>query len=189
MGQSAQHRLPPSRSQLLKLAGLRRWSGRRRRHALLLVGLIALAACGALEPGSVAPADISDPTTLARTGRPNDWLICPPAACRAEVDSAAPSFPIPPEHLLVAWRDVLMEQPRATLIASDDRRLLLLVQDRTAVFRFVDTILVRVLPTPQGGSTYAAYSRSEIGYSDLGINRGRLEEWAAKVAQAVDWDP
>lgn len=172
----------------MKLARLRRWLQRRRRHGLLLAGLAALAACGGLEPGSVAPADISDPTSLTRTGRPNDWLICSPAACQAESDSAAPSFPVPPEDLLAAWRDVLMEQPRATLVASDDRRLLLLAQDRTPVFRFVDTILVRVLPTPQGGSTYAAYSRSEIGYSDLGTNRARLEEWAAQVAQAVNRD-
>jgi hypothetical protein len=56
----------------------------------LLVALL-LAGCGALEPGSVAPEDMPDPTTLERTGRPNDWLICPENACAAEASAQPPS--------------------------------------------------------------------------------------------------
>jgi uncharacterized protein (DUF1499 family) len=149
----------------------------------LLVCLVGLGACGAVEPGSVAPADIPDPLTLERSGRPNDWLICPPDACRAEADAGAPSFAIPPERLLAAWREVLADQSRATLIAADEQRRLLMAQDRTPLLRFVDTITVRVLPTADGGSTFAAYSRSEIGYGDLGTNRKRLQAWVAALEQ------
>ena len=67
-------------------------------------------------------------------------------------------------------------------IARDDERMLLLVQDRTPVFRFVDTIAVHVVPTGEHGATFAAYSHSEIGYGDLGTNRRRLQGWI----QALD---
>lgn len=153
-----------------------------------LVGLALLAACGALEPGSVAPADIPDPTEVTRTGRPNDWLVCPREACRAEADAEVPRFPVPPERLLQAWRAVLAGQPRAVTVAADEERGLLLVQDRTPVFRFVDTVTIRVLPAADGGATFAAYSRSEIGYSDLGVNRRRLESWTAALARHLATD-
>jgi uncharacterized protein (DUF1499 family) len=144
--------------------------------------LLLMAACiGELEPGSVAPADIPDPTTLARTGRPNDWLVCPAEACEAEASAVAPSYPVAPGELLAAWRAVLGEQPRATVIAVDEPRGIVMAQDRTPVLRFVDTVTVRVLPTADGGATFAAYSRSEIGYGDLGTNRRRLDAWTAEV--------
>jgi len=155
----------------------RRWRGS-------LGSVLLLAACGALEPGSVAPDAMPDPTTLARTGRPNDWLICPKGACRAEASAAAPSYPVPPARLFEAWRAVLAAQPRATVIAADERRRLLLAQDRTPILRFVDTVSIRVLPAPDG-STFAAYSRSELGYGDLGTNRERLEAWVGALDRAV----
>ena len=147
----------------------------------MVLGLAILAACGALEPGSVPPAEIPDPTTLARTGRPNDWLICPTGACAAKASAAAPAYSAPPERLLIAWWEVLSTQPRATVIAVDAHRLLVLAQDRTPLLRFVDTISIRVLPALDGGSTFAAYSRSNLGHGDLGTNRRRLEEWVAAL--------
>jgi uncharacterized protein (DUF1499 family) len=144
-----------------------------------------LAACGAREPGSVAPADLPDPTTLTRTGRPNDWLICPAGACAAKADAAPPLYPVRPGRLFAAWREVVGGQPRATVIGADEPRLLLLAQDRTPLLRFVDDVSVRVLPAPDGSSTFAAYSRSNIGRADLGTNRRRLEEWQAALDRVL----
>ena len=76
-------------------------------------------------------------------------------------------------------------QPRVTVIAEDRPRLLLMVQDRTPFFRFVDTITIRVLPAPDGGSTFAAYSRSNIGVGDFGTNRRRLEHWLEMLTREV----
>lgn len=158
------------------------------RRAWTTAACLLLGACGAVEPGSVAPADIPDPTTLARTGRPNDWLICPADACRAETSAPAPAYPVPPEQLLTAWQAVLAEQPRVTMIATDPARRLVMAQDRTRVMRFVDTVFVRVLPAPQG-STFAAYSRSEIGHSDFGTNRRRLEAWVGQLEAKLALGP
>jgi uncharacterized protein (DUF1499 family) len=91
---------------------------------------------------------------------------------------------MPPDRLLAAWQAAVAAQPRATVIAVDPARGLLLVQDRTPVFRFVDTIAVRVLPAP-GGSTFAAHSRSNVGYGDLGANCRRLEDWTAALDSAA----
>jgi uncharacterized protein (DUF1499 family) len=157
--------------------------------ASCLMPLLLAACIGELEPGSVAPADIPDPTASARTGRPNDWLICPAEACAAEASATAPSFPAAPGELLAAWRAVLAAQPRATVIAVDEPRGLVMAQDRTPVLRFVDTVTVRVLPAGDGGSTFAAYSRSEIGYGDLGTNRRRLDAWSAEVGRELEAAP
>lgn len=153
---------------------------------ILSAVVLLLAAClGEIKPGSVQPADLPDPLTLARTGRPNDWLICPPGTCRAETDHAAPIYPVPPAELWRAWQAVLAAAPLARPVAADDGRRLLLAQDRTPVFRFIDTVAVHVLPAGDGGSTFAAYSRSELGYSDLGVNRRRLEAWVEAVERRL----
>ena len=133
----------------------------------------------------MAPADIPDPTTLKRTGLPNDWLICPTGACAATASSTAPTYPIPPAELFQAWRTVLAAQPRVTVIAEDAPRLLIMVQDRTPVLRFVDTISIRVLPASADGSTFAAYSKSNIGRGDFGTNRRRLEAWQGDLVRLL----
>ncbi|MFL5333475.1 MAG: DUF1499 domain-containing protein [Geminicoccaceae bacterium] len=150
-----------------------------------LVGFVLLAACGARAPGSIPPADLPEPTTLARTGWPNDWLICPAGACTAPATAAPPAYPVPPERLFAAWREVVSAQPRATLIGVDDTRMLLLTQDRTPLLGFIDDVSIRVLPAPDGGSTFAAYSRSNVGMGDFGTNRRRLEQWSAALARTI----
>ena len=147
-----------------------------------LLGLAFLAACGALEPGSVPEAELPDPTTLARTGWSNDWLICPDGACAALVSAPSPVYPVTPARLFDAWRELLATQPRTTVIGVDPTRLLILAQDRTPLLGFVDTICIRVLPADATGSTFAAYSRSNIGLGDLGTNRKRLEGWIGVLA-------
>jgi uncharacterized protein (DUF1499 family) len=165
----------------------RRHMGMNMRYGLwsCLIALVLLAGCGAQEAGSMRPDQIPDPTTLARTGWPNDWLICPPGTCRAEPSAAAATYAVPPAQLFAAWHAVIEAQPRVTVVAVDDSRLLLIAQDRTPLLRFVDTISIRVLPTADGGSTFAAYSRSNLGLGDLGTNRRRLEEWLTALGSKL----
>jgi uncharacterized protein (DUF1499 family) len=138
-----------------------------------------------MEPNAVPAGDIPDPTTLERTGWPNDWLVCPAGACGTQPSATSPNYAVPPERLFAAWREVLAAQPRVTVIAIDETRLLLLAQDRTPLLGFVDTISIRVLPAADAGSTFAAYSRSNLGLGDLGTNRRRLEEWIAALERRL----
>ena len=156
----------------------------RRCRGICLLALAFLAGCGAVEPGSVRPADLPDPTRLVRTGWPNDWLVCPAGACAAEASSPAPTYAVPPERLFAAWREVLATRPRVALIGVDYSRLLILAQDRTPLLRFVDTVSIRVLPDG-GSATFAAYSRSNLEFGDLGTNRRRLDEWIGQLAVAA----
>lgn len=155
---------------------------RRRSHSrLALVGVLALMALSS----SARPAAPLDPATVERTGRPNDFLICPDGACAAPADRLAPSLAAPPEAVLSAWREVILAAPRTVVTTVDAERLMLEAEQRSALFGFVDRIAVRVVALPDGRSSFAAYSRSETGYWDLGVNRRRLGEWAAAVERRL----
>jgi len=54
---------------------------------------------------------------------------------------------------------------------------------RSALFRFPDTVSIEVIPLGDSRSTLAIYSRSTYGYSDLGVNRKRIERWLARLAE------
>ena len=155
--------------------------GRRSASRLALAGALALMVLSS----PVRPAEPVDPTSVARTGRPNDFLICPAGACAAAADVPAASFAAPPEAVLAAWREVIEAAPRTAVVALDEDELALQAEQRSALLAFVDTIAVRVLALPDGRSSYAAYSRSETGYWDLGVNRRRLEAWAAAVERRL----
>jgi uncharacterized protein (DUF1499 family) len=54
-------------------------------------------------------------------------------------------------------------------------------EQRSAVFGFVDRISTRVIALEPIRSTLVAYSRSQVGYWDLGANRRRLQLWLTKL--------
>ncbi len=127
----------------------------RERH--LALALLALAACDGQPVPPPAPAAIPDPLGAVRSQAPHDALVCPPATCAAEADRPAPAYPATADDLLAAWTAALRDAPRTTIVATDPTRQLILAQQRSAVFGFLDTVTVRVLPT-ESGATFAAYS-------------------------------
>jgi len=52
------------------------------------------------------------------------------------------------------------------------------------LMRFPDTIDVEVFPVGTDQSTLAIYSRSLVGYSDLGVNRARIARWLAALERS-----
>jgi uncharacterized protein (DUF1499 family) len=154
----------------------------RERH--LVLALLALAACDGQPVPPPSPAAIPDPLATVRSQAPHDALVCPPATCAAEADRPAPAYPATADDLLAAWTAALRDAPRTTIVATDPTRQLILAQQRSAVFGFPDTITVRVLPT-ESGATFAAYSVSELGWWDFGVNRSRLEAWQQAAEQRL----
>ncbi|WP_043539046.1 DUF1499 domain-containing protein [Salinarimonas rosea] len=147
------------------------------------------------EPGGIddvytaafGPADLGPVSfeTLARRASPNDALACPEDVCAAEPDFVTPVYDVPGARLReivaeVATAEPGTEQVYAGLREEADR---FLVRSRT--MRFPDTVSARIYGAGPGRSRLALYSRSQIGYSDMGANRARLERWLDAIAARV----
>jgi uncharacterized protein (DUF1499 family) len=124
------------------------------------------------------PAFTSDPSGRGRDmGYPTDFV---PQVKAAYSDLAPIRVASDPTQALVlaedtakalGW-DVAQVDPAAgTLLASQTSR----------VFQFVDDILVRVRPHPEGGSVVDVRSKSRDGRGDLGKNAARIREFAARL--------
>ncbi len=121
--------------------------------------------------------------SLTRRSSPNDALACPADLCpKAKADLAPPTFDVPAERLRAIVAEVALAEPNTALVSTEDGGEQDRYVARTRLMRFPDTVDVRVIPQGEGRSTLALYSRSQIGYSDLGANRERIERWLAAIA-------
>jgi len=137
--------------------------------------VLGLAGCSA---GAV---DFVDLATLERPSSPNTYLVCPPERTTAAIDRAPPVYDLAPDELERVWLDALADAPRLSRRAAEPERRRHLFVQRTPVFRFPDVIQLEILDVPPDGSTICLYSRSLYGYSDLGANRARVEDWLARI--------
>ncbi|GHD61575.1 hypothetical protein GCM10017083_49100 [Thalassobaculum fulvum] len=134
-----------------------------------LLSAVVLAGCRA----DTVPLDLR---TIARSGKPNDALACPPGLCRAAADRDGPFFELPVDQLSARVAAILSGRPRTELVAEDrDLHQLVFVQ-RSAVFGFPDTVRVQAVASGSG-SALIVYSRSNYGHWDFGVNRARVERW------------
>jgi uncharacterized protein (DUF1499 family) len=133
------------------------------------------------------PADLGPVMfeSLWRRTTANDALACPPDLCAAEVDIVPPIFPVSAPALREAFSEAILSERRLTLVDIDDRMATQRFVQRSERMRFPDTIVVRFLERPEGHSTIAIYSRSQLGSSDLGVNRARIERWLDKLSRQV----
>jgi uncharacterized protein (DUF1499 family) len=123
----------------------------------------------------LGPVDFA---TLKRRATPNDALICPREVCpQARPDSESPVFPFSGARLRSLVTEAALSEPGTTLVEKGPEQDRYLV--RTRLMRFPDTVVVQVFDRGQEGSTLALYSRSQIGRSDFGVNRRRIERWIA----------
>ena len=127
---------------------------------------------------------LTDLDTLQRPTSPNTWLIAPSGS--GAVDDEAPELPVPAAHLAATWQQVVAAQPRSrvTVVSSDG--LQVEAEQKSALFGFVDDVSFRAVPLDAGRSTYIAYSRSRVGYWDMGVNRRRLASWIGQLLERLD---
>jgi uncharacterized protein (DUF1499 family) len=88
---------------------------------------------------------------------------------------------VPGARLREIVREVAEGEPRTELVFSDrwgeqDRYVA-----RSRLMRFPDTITAEIIGRGEGAASVALYSRSQIGYGDLGVNRARLARWLAGI--------
>lgn len=121
-----------------------------------------------------------------RSQKPNNYLIAPDGLCRKSTpDAVSPIIRKSPEALFrrliglfesgSGWKNLHYSEK--------DRRISVIAV--TPFLRFKDDVDIRVMPIadlPEGqiGSQLAIYSRSRIGYSDLGANKKRVDGLIAR---------
>ena len=124
----------------------------------------------------LGPVDFA---ALKRRGSPNDALICPRAFCSGTPDSEPPVFALSGARLRGFVSEAALADPGVTLVQSGPRQDRYLA--RTRLMRYPDTIVAEVIEQGPNLSTLALYSRSQIGRSDFGVNRRRIERWVRRI--------
>jgi hypothetical protein len=134
-------------------------------------------------PPDLGPVDFA---SISRSTSGNDALFCPPGLCAASrPDGVSPVFAATVQRLRDAIRVIEVNDPDLFFLARDDS----VPQDRylarTPLLRYPDTINVRFHDLGQGRASLSVYSRSQIGRSDFGVNRARVEAWLAELARTL----
>lgn len=150
--------------------------------ALILVGLVLVVRFSGLWDSLLPAGPVSEVnfTTLTPPGSPNTYLVCPEGVCAgATPDAVSPETQLAPAQLIdriiaIAEADGANQVERFGVDAVE-------MVIRTPVMRWPDRVSVRAYPADAGGSTFALYSRSIFGESDLGANRKRVERWLSKL--------
>ena len=124
--------------------------------------------------------DFTNLKTIKRRNSPNNYLVGPATFfATAQPDQTALSD-APARDLYAAVVEFAKGQRSWDIIASDpDGRRLKMVAT-TSLLRFKDDVDIEILEV-ETGSAPVIYSRSRVGYSDLGANRKRVESILAVI--------
>ncbi|SON57008.1 hypothetical protein HDIA_3467 [Hartmannibacter diazotrophicus] len=130
-------------------------------------------------PADDGPYDFDAPK---RTGWKNDWLICPAGECAGgRPDEISAPFPVSADRLFATVLQDLKEDPHVTITAVDETTHRLRAIARTELMHFPDRIHIRVDASGESTSLLDAYSASQLGRGDFGVNRSRLERLLAEL--------
>lgn len=124
-------------------------------------------------PADLGPYDFAVPS---RTGKLNDTLACPADDCQKGIpDIETRRYNLPPAVLFAAVRRAVQSLPdhvRLVGVNPVNTRLRAIVY--SPVLRLPSTMSVMVSAGRSGGSRLYVYSRSQIGYYDLGRNTANI---------------
>lgn len=122
---------------------------------------------------------------MQRRTSPNDALACPNGLCSAPAEITTAQYPVSARDLRAAFSKVIASEPRVATAETNEAALTDRYIQRSERLGFPDTIVVRFFDQPAGQSTLAIYSRSQIGESDFGVNKARIEHLLAKLALQI----
>lgn len=129
-------------------------------------------------------ADFIDFATLQRPSSPNTYLVAPDGLCQNAVpDRISPVFPHSARGLFSVLNERIAAQRRWVDLVADPERLRLKFIAKTKWLGFKDDIDIMVIAADaqagdgETGARMAIYSRSRVGYSDLGANRKRVDSF------------
>ncbi len=146
-----------------------------------LVGIVLLAfvligreRCWELLAGS-ADRGQHDFNKGSRSSTPNDALACSPGLCENPNFEIAPVDDAPQVAIKRLSQRLLRMDPLARRVDDRTDAARARFVTHSPVMRFPDIIHLEARPLPDGRTGLMAYARAQLGNSDLGKNRGRLE--------------
>lgn len=140
--------------------------------------LLARGAAGVPPP---RPVEFGPGFALPRS--PNAHLLAPPGVALPAHGRFGP-WPVAAERLWKVLQAVAAEQPRTFPLAAWPERRQAQWVARTRWLNFPDIVAAQVREMPAGAGLIL-YSRSLIGWSDLGVNAARLAAWRAAIERRL----
>lgn len=132
--------------------------------------------------------DYLDFARLERPASPNTYLVAPAGLCQsADPDMTPPPLSKSARGLFSTLAEIIAAEKRWTNVEADPERLRFKFVARTPLLGFKDDIDIMILPPENAGqvgdeaASLAIYSRSRVGYSDLGANRKRVQALLDKL--------
>ncbi len=110
-----------------------------------------------------------DPATLASSGKPNEYR------------KTSPVFDMTTSELTKMFDDFVLSQPRVKRVAGSVGQQMITYVQRTKIIRYPDYITIKVTPAGTEQSQLEIFSRSRFGYSDLGVNKQRIDGWLLQL--------
>lgn len=115
---------------------------------------------------------------LQTTSRPNQMLLCPANVCKAATpDILPPVYAVSVDKLRDAFHQIISQEAHTEQVAVDAAKQAERYIIRTNLMRFPDTVRVKFIALDDDTSTLAIYSQAQIGYSDRGVNKARVQRW------------
>ncbi|MEL6861705.1 MAG: DUF1499 domain-containing protein [Pseudomonadota bacterium] len=120
--------------------------------------------------------------SVKRPPKPNTCLAAPDNFTLAsEADFAPPVFEMSADDLFGKLSAIVEAERSWSKLETDAGQRKLKFVATTGLLRFKDDVDVEIVPLESGQSTLAIYSRSRVGYSDLGTNRKRVNDLIGRV--------
>ena len=130
--------------------------------------------------------ELIDLATARPTGKPNCCLVLPKGWGTGPAHRESPAFNADATTLAQAASDLLASTPRTEILARSPDGLQIEAAERSRLFRFVDRISLRAVPAGTDRSSVALFSRSLVGYWDLGVNRKRVERLLERLGTSLN---
>jgi hypothetical protein len=129
------------------------------------------------------PAERLDCPTLRLPTSPNAHLAAPPGATN-ERHETVPLLPVPADLAWGVLRALGDGMDRVWKMAEWPEARQAQWVARTRLMNYPDLINAQIVQMP-GGSGLFLYSRSLVGYSDLGVNAQRVAAWRSAFDAAL----
>ncbi len=121
--------------------------------------------------------------TLVLPRSPNAWLMAPAGLCpRAQPHQLSPLFGASAVATQAAVLAAMAAEPRTVLTEEDGAAGRFAFVARSRLMGFQDDVDIRILAQGADAYTFAFYSRSRVGYSDMGVNAARGQRILAFVS-------